>query len=186
MEISASFRFKENIIDFLDFMAELIRESKTHYELMVDVNIVEWMINLAKIYDSEKLVQMFIKNSSIYWDEIYEESENYFVNEFFTIFSNNPSNNKQLYFTYLRDFLEKRKENYNIDKDDERYDPYIISKDDRKIIWDFLKSFVRISIQYAHETSLPEMKDDKLIYLDKKYNLDLNYLANKWNLRLTV
>jgi len=175
MKHSASFRFKENVNDFLDFMTDLVRETSVYCDDPIDVNTIVWVSNFIKIYDSDKLIITFINDSYPHWDCIYNESEDYFLSEFFNIFKRNMSEKNEKCLTCLKNILNTKKTGT---------DDYVVTSDDKEIIWKYLKSFIRISIQYMHEVSVPDYNNDKIMYLNNKFNIDIESNVKKWNITL--
>lgn len=109
-----------------------------------------------------------------HWDKINERDEKFMEENAFAIFRIVPAGNVN---EFRKIFQSKN------DKGE-----YIVGKEDRDIIWDYLETFVRISLRYIHDEREPYsiMVDGK-----KKFNyhvkyvrdIDLTYHGKKWEIQ---
>jgi len=177
-------RFKNTIIGLSSFCKELCEDLRKK-KFNVDVS----MIHLAGLYlssmDDFELIDNFILKSNMYWKEIRERNENFFISHSAEIFG---LPKEQL--TVFTDFFVLK---------DTQGKP-VVSKDDKDLIWEYFESLVRISIHHIHQERKPRLKtkmvDGAPVLEDgepvkvkeyvKGYFLDFNLAnaAKKWDVTL--
>lgn len=180
-------RFKENTIGLVEFLSDIVREIKQTYKIKIDPEAIDYICIFIKAYDKDALVNNFIYSSLVHWDSIYDRLEEYFTNDLSSIFQFVDVPYKDEYISQLQEVLATKKSNYTVSPNDPNYDPYIVSIEDKNTIWDYLCSFVRISVQFLHQNSGPVMKDGKIEYKAPLYtDIDIGAVAAKWKIELCL
>jgi hypothetical protein len=182
-----AFRFKENTIDFIDFLADVVREVKQSYNIDAQPENLDFTCIFIKAFDKDALVDNFIYGSRNNWDYIFKQDESYFIKDFADIFKFVDLPEKEVYIQQLVEVLTMKKDNYKVLPNDPHYDPFVVGKKDRDIVWDYLYSFVKISIQYLHAMGQPVEQDGRVTYIKPLYkDIDVQEAAKKWGVKLTL
>ena len=170
-------RFLRNILDLTDLVHEL---STIFWEAGCnDINptLVAIARGYLAGYNSEDLINTFVRYSHMYWDEIKDRSEDFFIDHANEIFMHLPIktdniNAFKILFT-------------TVDENDE----YLIIQEDRDAIWDIFDSLVKICIKYVHRIRGVALKStDKGIRPVYKKNIypeiKVRKLARIWEIKL--
>lgn len=130
------------------------------------------LILLAKGYLSRlnkvDLIETFIENSHMYWNEIHDKNENFFIEHTNEVFGKLPVDSGTI--NVFRTFFTAK------DKKGE----YIVSEEDRGYIWDTFYSLVKICLKYIHRIR------ECVLVLNKETNkMRPSYKNNRWpNIRV--
>lgn len=133
-EISPEDRFYINIIDFLDVLSDLIERKK--------VNINSAIIIIGKNYieklGKEEIIKMFIeasiKNDRCIWDKIIQKDIKFCIDYFIDYISHLTKLN-------IMDIIQD-------DSPEKVFYQIFSEKDELDTFWEYMKSFVRITINY--------------------------------------
>ena len=172
-------RFLTNILDLTDLIHEL---STICWEAGCD-ELNPTLIALARGYlagyDPDDLINTFIKYSHMYWGEIYERSEDFFIDHANEIFGHLPikTNNINAFKILFT----------SVDENDE----HIIIDEDRDAIWDIFDSLVKICIKYVHRIRGIVLKSTtngiRPVYKKNIYpEIKVRELARIWGIKLSI
>jgi len=137
--ISPEDRFYINLSDFLELITRLLEKNR------VQINPVVFVIARSYIEKIEKqnIIKMFIEgsleNGNCVWDNIAKEDTRFCI-QYFIRYVNNLTN------INIKKLID--------DKDPEKLFSEIFSEDvDVKVFWSYMKSFVRIALNYIKTNS---------------------------------
>lgn len=195
-------RFFSNLKDLMALVYELAVMCWESGFKDVSPKLVEFAESFLENYDSTKIINAFIKNSHKYWgapqtdsngnilcnkDGVYigkggqikAKSDDFFIKNAYKIFGGLPVGKDQI--NAIGIFFKAKDENNN----------YVIVKEDRDAIWNYIHSLVKIAIKYVHrqrgmkiseKSGKPVYKKDettgKLLYP----NIAIGKLKIVWNL----
>lgn len=132
-------RFSTNLLDLCDLMHILV--TNCYDNGYKDIN--PGLILLAKAYlsnqDKVELIETFISNSHMYWNEIHDKNENFFIEHTNEVFGKLPVDSNII--GVFRTFFTAK------DKKGE----FVVSEQDREYIWETFFSLVKISIKHVHK-----------------------------------
>lgn len=172
-------RFQTNVMCLADLVHELT--SICWDEGIEDVNPT--LLLLAKAYlgnlDQVVLIETFITYSHMYWDEIINRNENFFVEHAASIFAHLPVEKGR---------ISAFKMLFTATNEDD--DPVII-QEDREAIWEMFDSLAKICIKYIHR-----VRECKLVEIDGKMKprylknefpeIKVRAHAKKWDVELNI
>lgn len=126
------------------------------------------LILLAKAYlgglNKVELIETFIENSHMYWNEIHDKNETFFIEHTNEVFGKLPVDVGTI--NVFRTFFTAK------DKKGE----YVVSEEDRGYIWDTFYSLVKISLKYIHR------KRECVLVLNKETGkMRPSYKNNLWS-----
>lgn len=175
MTLSPPERFKSNVIDLVDFCKGLILRLKKEKYNVTEPQILEIGILVLNTYDDTNLIEDFINGSHIYWDQIYNKNEEFFIQHSKSIFKDLPAQSVQMFIDI-----------FNLKTP---YNTPAIKQDDRDVIWEFFETFVCISLNYIHEKRGPKLteKEGQMVKTyTREYlsTIKLQKLSKQWKLEL--
>jgi hypothetical protein len=178
MSRSPAYKFKENSVDFIEFLTDVVRELKQSYNIRAKPEDLEFTCLFIKAFNMDALIDSFIYGSRTQWDHILAKNESYFTKDFGEIFKFLEVPNKDDYINQLLEVLTTKKSDGK---------SYIVGNKDREIVWNYLHSFVKLSIQYFHEQSGPTIQNNKTVYTKPMYtDIDIQSEATKWGVKLSI
>ncbi len=140
-------RFHENISDFSEIIADILKECDDKGCTIVNPILAQIGATVVKNYDKYKVVERFIDYSEKYWPQIKERNEGFFDEHVGEVFQDLPMGDVNSF----KKLLEA--------KDNEG--KFIVTTEDRNGIWDYFDSFVKIAISFVHEKREPDIKFEK-------------------------
>ncbi len=167
-------RFKANMDAISDLIHELVTKANQRGCTIVSSLTVSLGTIYLKSQNPDQLIISFIDRSHEYWDKIHIQDENFFNENLGTVFSGISKASSDAFV-----ILATAKDNTG--------NP-IISKNDREDIWNYMKSFVKISIHYIHEKRMPDLMDKGgkpiAVYRQNfKPEIKLEDHGEKWKIR---
>lgn len=172
-------RFMTNLLDLADLVHELASTCWDAGRHDVNPSLVAIAQNFLESYDANELIDVFIRNSHMYWDKIRDRNEDFFISNAHVVFQNLPVKTDSI--NAFKVFFEAKN-----DKGE-----YIIIKEDRDAIWDMFDSLVKICIKYVHKargSKLVQTKDGiRPAYKNKKYQeIKVREQAKLWGIELPI
>lgn len=152
----------ENLADMLDLVRELVASCFERKCTTINPNLIQTAKVFLMTIDKKYLLEGFIKSSHIYWDKIHSRNEDFFFSNAREVFRELPMENVDA-FTVL--FTAKDKTGR-----------FIVPKEDREAVWDYLHSIVRICIQHIFN----ERKKDRT-YMEE---IDIGRYIAEYNLKV--
>lgn len=150
---------------FLFFIKQILTDLHIQKKSDIDPSLINLAIIFIKKINKDDIISNFINESYNYWNEIASKDENFLVNHCDIIFSG-----------VSKEYIEKFKQLFINKK---------INSEDKNILWDYLFSFVKISISYIHESRSPKIIDDKPAYSNKNFpDVKLQKCSKTWNVEL--
>ncbi len=172
-------RFLTNILDLTDLIHEL---SSICWEAgcnEINPSLIAFARGYLANYDSVDLINTFIRYSNMYWHEIKDRNEDFFINHANEIFVHLPIkidkiNAFKILFT-------------TVDENDK----YIIITEDRNAVWEIFDSLVKICIKYIHKIRgvvlKPTDKGLRPVYKKNLYpKIKVRELAYIWKIILPI
>jgi hypothetical protein len=136
-------RFKERLVQFIDFTKSLVIEANEHgIETPVSPLILDISKNFIGKEDSDKIITTFILRSFQNWDRIRNHDLPFMKGEGLKSFYGIPEKN-------LKDFTAL----FDVVKPD---GTPLLSPPVEEKLWDFFESLVRISVCYVHCQRKPD------------------------------
>ena len=172
-------RFVANVIDLSDLVHELV--SQCWDSGIRDINPILLIAAKAYLqsYNRVEFIRTFIQYSHMYWDEIHDRSEEFFITHSHSVFAHIPVGKGNIdAFKML--FTSK-------DPDGE----FIIGPEDRDAIWDMFDSLVKICIKYIHRerNCQLEERDGRMVPRYKNNfmpHIKVRGHAHKWGVDLEI
>lgn len=138
MSLSQSEKFKLTLLDLFDFI--IIKVSKK-----IDIKALNETRTLISLASGEFLINGFIEKSHKYWDSIRNKDQNFFIVNCKDVFELS----EQSASTYVSIFNQEG----------------FMLEEDKSMIWNYMRSLVRISIIHIHKSREPKVVDG-----NKKYS----------------
>ena len=159
LQKTQSIKLKETIIQYITVTKNIIDDCNEQLSFENKINTDMLMIASSAIHiiNDESLITGFIHKTYPYWDKIIEKSKQYLCDYGETI---------------LHQYVTKEILNlYNINfsayagllNDD------VINQDDQNLLWDYLQSMVRISINHIHQQRSPTINSEGKKHYSSKY-----------------
>jgi hypothetical protein len=143
MSLSPQDRFKDRLVQFIDFTKGLVVEAN---EAGIETPVSPFLLDLSKNFiakeDSDKIITTFILRSFPNWDRIKAHDLEFMKGEGLKAFHGIPEKN-------LKDFTAL----FNVVKPD---GTKLLSAPIEVQLWDFFESLVRISVCYVHQQRKPD------------------------------
>lgn len=172
---SPEFRFKTNVLSLCDFIGRIISSFKGKCDIKPEVVSIVSMFLLSA--DADLIIRTFITSCFFYndenkvrinlWDKIKRKDESFFFENADHIFSQLPTKEVGA-FKGLFTPNEKGET--------------LISAQHKKILWDYFRSFVKISITYIYNSRLqngnfmqeiPEISADNIPELIRTWEVNI-------------
>ena len=177
---SEEVRFKANVMSLTDLVHFLITDC---YDNGIK-DISPMMITLASSYlsgyDNTSLIETFIKHSHMYWDEIKNHNEDFFIRHSSNIFAQLPVGQGNI--DAFKTLFTAKKNGVSI-----------ISDDDKAGLWEHFHSLGKICIKYVHrvrECYLEENKETKKMQPRYRFNrypeIKVREHAKKWDVKIEI
>jgi hypothetical protein len=147
-EPSREERFLDNLIDLLTFIGVITKNIYDRGLTSIPPSAFNLGVTFLKSHDKETVLYEFIEGSNTHWDMIKARDEDFFSKHSKTIFGPLP-------FEKVEEYVDMFKLLFEL-KDNEG--EYIVNKKQRDVIWDFLDSFVKISIKHVHAKREPVVR----------------------------
>jgi hypothetical protein len=159
-DLSPEEQFHVNLGDFILFLQNLAGDL-VKKGAKIDLEIITLASLAITIHKPETIVKRFIKYTHKYWDQMLNRDEKYIIEHSGEIFSGLPFEHLNI----IRTLLESR---------DHREFPFV-SEGDRNCLWEYLHSFVRLSIRilYCSSENYIEFKDINCVSEAKKWRISL-------------
>jgi translation initiation factor 2 beta subunit (eIF-2beta)/eIF-5 len=187
-------RFKNNLLVFLEFFEEMFDEAK-------EENIIVERFSLfipAKVIISKtkgvSIVDVFIKRTNQFWDNIHDQDdekiEEICTNLFQMVQNGNLEDMKQdedlkgvggIIGSLSKGHVENFKKVLTGKYQDDGETISIFDEERRENLWQYLKSFVKISLCHIHETR--KMGGDGKYKVKFFPDINVKSLAQKWNVK---
>lgn len=170
-------RFYTNMNDLINLIQDLVlsynsgdnNNDNNKKKIDIDPLVIQLIKKFLESYNKKELIKSFIDNSYQYWDQILNHEEKFFTENFNNIFD---------FSSYIKEV-----DAFKILFESE------ITVDDKNIIWDYFKSFIKISIKYIHNKRSPKIKiinaEKFPIYTKNEFpKVKLQFYARKENIVL--
>lgn len=159
-------RFYGNLKGFFDLTKDILDDlytSKKYTEIPPALVDIAWgfLCNSDKV----QLLENFIKKSHPHWEKIREKDQDFFVSNASCIFGELPTDKLNSFLKLLTTDM--------------------IGEEQKKNIWNYLSSFVKISIKYLYEKRGGKMLNDTYTF-DKEFFVDvpdLNNSIKNWDIK---
>ena len=135
MATSQQNKFKTNIVDFINFCKDVLKEIKEKTQINVNLDDLTTLEEIIKLITPDKLIQKFIDSTYKYWEKIRLKDHEFFDKNYATIFGEEQEDRIKI-LKYV--FVESNSD-----------------AELKQIIWEYLHSFVKISIIYIHGVKGP-------------------------------
>lgn len=144
-EIKILLDFKSQLHSFVENLYSLSIDYIKDEETIKKISVYSEIINVLNDNDElDKLILKFINGSYLYWTEILDRSENFFIDNFDKIFKDLDERS-----------IHQLKKLFREDK---------LKDEDKDIIWEYLKILITISAKYVHNKRGPKIDNDKKSY----------------------
>jgi len=172
-------RFITNVLDLTALVHELASICWDAGRKDINPQLVLFAENYLEGYDPKKLIDVFIRYSHNFWDQIKNRDEIFFIENAHVIFKHLPVDSSNI--NAFKVFFTAKDENGN----------NIIEEDDRMAIWDIFESLVKICIKFIHRVRGVKLVSTKKglrpAYIEKKYpKIKVKELAKLWKIDLPM
>lgn len=169
-------RFHKNMCGLTQLVRELITTCWEAGYKIVPPELIVIGEKYLETYDKVKLINNFIEYTHLYWNEIKDRDETFFIDHANEIFKDFPLQKEVSLFSIL--FTSKTKTG-----------EFVIVLEDREAIWEYFDSLVKISIKYLHRIRELKMiqKEDGIVlrYRNKIFpQVELKKHAKYWGIKL--
>lgn len=130
-------RFHKTVIELSGLVGDLIQEIYDSGHKSIDPTLVRFAGIILENYNKKDLIETFIEHSVPHWDLIFARDDKFFLENASQIFQGLPMTNINAFKTL---FITKNKDGQPI-----------IQQADKKEIWDFFRSLIKICHHYLHE-----------------------------------
>lgn len=167
--------FLFNLNLFLDLYQSIVERIKAAGE---DLSVTSTLIGTAKILinnkDPNSLIRTFITKSQTQWVSCIEKDETKLLSNIRTLFGDVPASilDNTLVILTLKN------------RDNVLY----ITAEEKDEIWDFLITFVKLSIVYIHEQRCPKKREDGQIKYSVNFesSISLKKYSELYNIKLNM
>lgn len=140
-ELAAVDKFAANVKSFIEYLRDLFQDCKESGHQIVPDILLEMGIQVVEGYSTRDLIESLIETSYEHWRHIHERNDLYFNQNLDSVFAGLKMQNVKLFEKLLTTRDSK--------------DQLVVSDQDRENIWDYLNSFVKLALQFIHETRQP-------------------------------
>ena len=175
-------KFKVNFVGLIEKIYRICFHLNNLNKTEINPTVIKLFIPILENYDPKKMIKKYIENVYPYWENMRNKEQDYFKTNAQAIFGSLPFDNVSEHIEKYTELFEQKDDNDN----------YIITEQDKNMIWRYQGTFVKFSIKYLHEMREPKivLKNGKNVpcytkkFIDKISNEELIKHAEKWNINL--
>ena len=162
-------RFKTNLISFVQHMGGTMKEFLPNN---VNPLIMSMVLSVVRNASSDLMMDKFIERSKCYWDAIYNKEEKTLLDSILILFKDLPE--------------DQVKSMSNLFTAKDANGLSVITQEKKDVIWNYVWSFIKISIKHIHITRQPKINDRGVRSYTVEYfkEISIRINAEKWKIQV--